>query len=217
MRSAKKIGCLEGRIRDVEGPDPTPPPDAPLRVFNVAHPPILGFYWEDGPWRCLRVEERTRGFMRPIPYISASGRPLLRQNRDTDAWMTWMAKIANRIGIEPINGSIRLVFRPGVSWTFTAWREVDLRDHALLHPQDPDNAVKPTIDALQYNYLRDNEGTGAFFNDTQIVDLLIFRQEQDTKPLVDRIAVTSERRRKLKAKRLAQKEAANLCADQNDL
>jgi hypothetical protein len=204
----KENDNLKNELVELQGPDPNPPPETPLQSFTVALPPILGFYWLDGPWHCLRLEERTRGFLRPIPWINAQGKAVLRQHRDTQAWMNWISKIALKLNLQPLVGSIRLVFRPGLSNTFVAWRNVPERQPDLLHPMDPDNAVKPTIDALQNNFLRRDEEpfTGAFFNDTQIVDLLVFRGEQEQKAMIDRIALTVARRKRLKQR----KEISNI-------
>lgn len=200
----KENQAFKQAFQDLVGPESTPPPNTPIRSFSVARPPILGFYWQSGPWHCLRLEERTQGHIRPIPWIR-NGKPTLRQNRETESWMAWVAKIAIQLDLEPLTGCIRFVFHPGLAFTYMAWRQVPDRPDELLHPMDPDNAVKPTTDALQLNYLKlDTEKpAGAYFNDTQVVDLLVFRFPQTGTPPVNRAQVKKERRQALKKSRLA--------------
>lgn len=209
----KENQAYKQAFKDLAGPDSIPPSDTPLRSFSVARPPILGYYWQDGPWHCLRLEERTVGHNRPVPWIR-NGAPALRQNRETEAWMAWLAKIAHQLGLEPLKGCIRFVFHPGLAYTYMAWRQVPDRPEELLHPMDPDNAVKPATDALQCNYLKleTEKPAGAYFNDTQVVDLLIFRFPQSGAPPVNRTKIKKERRQALRRNRQVkalEKEAAS--------
>lgn len=198
-----RVRFLEGLVEDLLGPLPDVPAEARELMLDVARPPLRAAYWQSGPWQCLRIEERTQGYERPGVFKDQGGRPRLRQSNAVERWMRWGEGIMEAFQVEPIprDRPVRVVFLPGAVWTFMAWREVDR--HGQLHPQDPDNAVKPSLDFAQtepFDRKSDPRSFGAFVNDTQVVDLLVYRISQAGAPLVDRQAITRarslERRRK---------------------
>lgn len=175
------------------GPGHTPPPGVPTHSWAVARPSIQGAFWQDGPWKCLRLEERTVGHHRESAFIRAdTGRPALRFHPDTEKWMKWVAGIASELGLAPTERQVRVVVFPGLAYTFIAWTEVDARPVADLHPMDPDNAVKPILDALQSVMAGEDRRTGAYRNDTQVVDLLVYRLPSDQRAPIDRLALSRE-------------------------
>ncbi len=211
------------------GPGHTPPDHAISGTYNVAKPALRASYWQDGPWHCLRVEERTVGYYRPTAFYNKTiGRAALRQNPVTEQWMLWIHKIAVEIGIKPLEGSVRMLVFPGLRYTLLAWREVDERPAALLHPMDCDNACKPSLDSLQAGKPPkvpkpkksakstapivtpdDPPRAGAFVNDTQVVDLLVYRLMQNGLPAVDRLELhrtRSKKRQEIIAKRRAEQD-----------
>jgi len=126
--------------------------------------------------------------------------------------MTWLGGLCAEFKIAPIQGQIRLAVFPGLAYTFVAWREVQARDTALIHPMDADNVQKPTTDALQTHRggrttkeSRDLEPEpyGAYINDTQVVDLLVFRLPQEGKAAHDRAEIRKVRVRKIRENRIA--------------
>lgn len=210
-------------LSDLVGPGHIPPTKIKMQSLKVARPAIQAAYWTDGPWHCLRIEERTVGHERPRAWFnSATGRPDIRNAPVTEQWMTWVQKILKELRVKPLKGSVRLVFFPGLAYTFTAWRKVDQRDEKRLHPMDPDNSSKSTTDALMVpkpeKPKKPNEDetplkiqklvapkkvilSGAYFDDAQIVDLLVFRLPQDGAPPVDRITIRKTRKAKAKKKK----------------
>ena len=120
-----------------------------------------------------------------------------------------------------------MVFFPGLVYTFVAWRNVDHREEKLLHPMDCDNASKGTTDPLMVpkptKETDDPDApapkkpkpvvipvNGAYRDDTQVVDLLVFRLPQTGKPPVDRLALYKKRsatRKAVVARKKAEKAA----------
>ena len=198
-------------LTDLLGPGHLPPEGVELQSLNVAKPAIQAAYWTDGPWHCLRIEERTVGHNRPRAWFNkATGRPQLRNDPSTEQWMQWVQKILRELGVMPLSGAVRLVFFPGLVYTFVSWRNVDHREEKLLHPMDCDNASKATTDPLMVPKPPKEPGptdkpapkkvkpvvtptTGAYFDDAQVVDLLVFRLPQQGKPRVDRLALHKKR------------------------
>jgi len=200
------------------GPGHTPPPGAINGKFNVAKPAIQAAYWLDGDWQCLRIEERTVGYIRPKAYFNTSiNQPALRQDPITEGWMQWIHKLAVAMGIKPLEGSVRMIVFPGLRYTFLAWCPVPPRPTNLLHPMDCDNAAKPSLDSLQAGNppkppkKKPSKAkapvpeppahtmeplAGAFFNDTQVVDLCVYRLPQEGKPAVNRMELHRERSKK---------------------
>jgi len=212
-------------LMDLLGPGHVPPETAVTKALNIAKPAITASYWTDGPWHCLRIDERTIGHNRPRAWFNkAAGYPQLRQDAATEQWMGWVEKILAHFNVRPLEGSVRVVFFPGLVYTFTAWRKVDDRQVSLLHPMDPDNSAKALLDAAMVpKPAKESETpskkkhkpkplTGAYYDDAQIVDLLVFRLPQEGKPAVDRITLHKERsaiRKTVLAKRRA-KEAMEM-------
>jgi hypothetical protein len=111
-----------------------------------------------------------------------------------------------------------------------AWCPVPHRAENKLHPMDADNAAKPTLDSAQVPKPPKGDGeqvskprkdlpqTGAYFNDTQVVDLLVYRLPQQGAPPVDRIALHRKRsatRKTVVAKKRAKAEAMAKAADES--
>jgi len=191
-------GALAKAQEDLQffvGPGHVPPAGVPEQTWNVARPPIRGFFWESGPWKCLRLEERTVGHHRESAYIRAdTGKAAVRFHPETEKWMKWVTGIFAELKMTPTTNQVRVIFFPGLSYTFMAWREVGNRFMEDLHPQDPDNAFKPIADAAQSISLGKDREFGAWRNDTQIVDLLVYRLPHDERAPIDRLALSRERK-----------------------
>lgn len=194
------------QIHALVGGSHVPPPGARSWTSAVARPSIKVSCWKDGEWQCLRLEERTVGHNRERAFISpVTKRPALRSDPTSLKWMKWVQGIAAEAGFSPLDGKVRVVFFPGLAYTFIAWRPVPDRDASLLHPMDPDNACKTTIDGLQAApFMGPQSAYGAFFNDAQVVDLLVLRLPQDGQAPVDRLLIANERRRARRAKKAGQ-------------
>lgn len=192
-QAAEDLAAAQAELTMFIGPGHFPPPHVPMQVWNVARPPIQGAFWVDGPWKCLRLEERTVGHHRESAYIRQdTGRPALRFHPDTEKWMKWVAGIAKELGLTPTENQVRAIAFPGLAYTFLAWMEVAPRPARDLHPMDPDNAVKPILDALQSILAGEDRGTGAYKNDTQVVDLLVYRLPSEERAPIDRLALSRE-------------------------
>lgn len=203
-----RIQALEGIVGDLLGPDPDIPEGADVRRLDVARPPLVAAYWQQGPWRCLRVEEPTVGYDRPSIFL-IEGKVRVRQVNAVERWMRWGAKILEAFEVEPVpaDRQVRVVFLPGLVWTFLAWREVERI--GVLHHQDPDNAVKPTLDFAQTAQAgKSPRPFGAFVNDTQVVDLMVYRIPQAGAAAVDRQAITRARSRDKKKQQAAKRREA---------
>jgi hypothetical protein len=207
--AGREIRALRYALKCLTGPGHVPPSGATTFMSNVARPAIKVSYWEDEPWTCLRLEERTIGHHREEAYTHpATGRPALRFNPETEKWMRWTRGIAQELKIIPAAGHIREVFFPGLVYTFMAWMDVPDRPVQLLHPMDNDNLVKATLDAHQTApYKGEMVEYGVYQNDTQVVDLLIYRLPQDGAPPVDRITLGMEARKARKARKAAKAAA----------
>lgn len=193
------LARANGDLEFFVGPGHTPPVGVEEQTWTVARPPIKGFFWEVGPWKCLRLAERTVGHHRESAYLRQdTGRPALRFHPETEKWMKWITGIFAELRLVPTTNQVRVIFFPGLSYTFMAWREVEERLVVDLHPMDPDNAFKPIADAAQSISLGKDREFGAWRNDTQIVDLLVYRLPQDDRAPVDRLALSRELRAKRK-------------------
>ena len=209
-----RIAMLEEVVEDLLGPDPDVPDWADRRSLDVARPPLTAAFWKKGPWSCLRIEERTVGYDRPSVFL-LNGKVRVRQANVVERWMRWINGLMDAFEVEPIpeGHKVRVIFVPGQVWTFMAWREVERSGN--LHPQDPDNLVKPILDGCQTRpySAKDPRRYGAFLNDTQIVDLMIYRIPQAGAAAVNRQAITRARsaeKKRSHKKRLdvAEQEAA---------